>query len=149
MAKHPHKPYPSSDMPCTMQMLNLIHSDLCGPFPIATPHSKYHFVIFLDDHTNLLNLQLLATKDQALEAWTLVRKRWENHAECTVKVFCSDNGGEFISRAFTESLAAAGIERQISALYAHQQNGKAKHAIHTIEGRLFAMLETPTCHALG
>jgi hypothetical protein len=92
-------------------MLNLIHSDLCGPFPIATPHGKYHFIIFLDDHTNLLNLQLLATKDQALEAWTLVRKRWENHAERTVKVFRSDNGGEFIGRAFTESLAAAGIER--------------------------------------
>jgi len=110
MAKHPRKPYPSSDMPCAMQMLDLIHSDLCGPFPIATPHGKYHFVIFLDDHTNLLNLQLLATRDQALEAWTLVRKRWENHAERTVKVFHSDNGGEFISRAFTESLAAAGIK---------------------------------------
>jgi hypothetical protein len=25
--------------------------------------------------------------------------------------------------------------------YTHQQNGKAEHAIHTIKGHLFAMLE--------
>jgi hypothetical protein len=141
MAKHPHKPYPSSHTPHAKNMLDLIHSDLCGPFPIATPHGKHHFIVFLDDHTNLLNLQLLATKDQALEAWSIVRKKWENHAEHTVKVFRSDNGGEFISAAFTESLTAAGIERQLSAPYAHQQNWKAEHAIHTIEGHLFAMLE--------
>lgn len=75
MAKHPCKPYPSSHTPRTKNMLNLIHSDLCGPFPIATPHRKHHFIIFLDNHTNLLNLQLLAMKDQALEARSIVRKK--------------------------------------------------------------------------
>jgi hypothetical protein len=142
MAKHPRKPYPTSDTPRAAHLLDLIHSDLCGPFPIATPHGKYHFVIFLDDHSNLLNLQLLATKDQALEAWEIMCKRWENCAGRTVKVFRSDNGGEFISAAFTKVLALAGIERQLSAPYAHQQNGKAERAIRTIEGRLFALLET-------
>lgn len=37
---------------------------------------------------------------------------------------------------------SVGIERQLSIPYAHQQNGKAEWAIRTIEGRLFAMLET-------
>jgi hypothetical protein len=123
-------------------MLELIHSDLCGPFPVSTPHGKLHFILFLDDHSNLLNLQLLATKDQALDAWRIIKARWENHSGRTVKVFRSDNGGEFISKAFTEALSMAGIERQLSAPYAHQQNGKAERAIRTIEGRLFAMLES-------
>jgi hypothetical protein len=107
-----------------------------------TPHGKYCFVIFLNNNTNLLNLQLLATKDQALEAWQTVRTHWENIFERKVKVFRSDNGGEFISGAFTKALQDAGIERQRSVPYAHQQNGKAERAIRTVEGRLFAPLET-------
>jgi hypothetical protein len=128
--------------PSTTKMLQLIHSDLCGPFPIQTPHGKVHFIIFLDDFSNLLNLQLLATKDQALAAWEIVKANWENHTGLTVKVFRSDNGGEFLNAEFTTALQDAGIERQLAAPYAHQQNGKAERAIRTIEGRMFAMLET-------
>jgi hypothetical protein len=139
--KHPCKPYPSSQEPCTTHMLDIMHSDLCGPFPVVTPHGKLHFIIFLDDHTNLLNLQLLATKNQALDARKIVKARWENHLGCMVKVFHSDNGGEFVSVEFSVALQAAGVTRQLSASYAHQQNGKAECAICTIEGCLFAMLE--------
>ncbi|KIK32411.1 hypothetical protein CY34DRAFT_42364, partial [Suillus luteus UH-Slu-Lm8-n1] len=52
LGKHPRKPYPVSDSPRAANLLDLVHSDLCGPFPVATPHSKHHFVIFLDDHSN-------------------------------------------------------------------------------------------------
>jgi hypothetical protein len=95
------KPYPPSNEPQAEHMLDLIHSDLCGPFPTMTPHGKLHFIVFLDDHTNLLNIQLLATKDQSLDAWLVIKTRWENHSEHWVKRFHSDNGGEIISAAFT------------------------------------------------
>ena len=81
-------------------MLDLIHSNVCGPFPVCILHRKLYFIIFLDDHTHLANVQLLALKDQALKAWKIVQPLWENHAEHKVKVFCSDNGGEFISSDF-------------------------------------------------
>ncbi|KAG0696246.1 hypothetical protein DFH29DRAFT_1004740 [Suillus ampliporus] len=81
MAKHPHKPFVPSDELHTTHPLSLIHSNLCGPFPIMTPHCKHHFIIFLDNNTNLLNLQLLAMKYQALEAWHTVKNCWENHTE--------------------------------------------------------------------
>jgi hypothetical protein len=141
IAKHPRKPYPPSKSPRALHMLDLIHSDLCGPFPIRTPHGKLYFVVFLDNHSHLLSVQLLTSKDQVLDAWKMVQALWENHAGRTVKVFHSDNGGEFISTAFSAVLADAGISRQLSAPYAHQQNGKAERAMHTLKGRLLAMLE--------
>ena len=141
MAKHPRKLYPSSKSPRAEHMLDLIHSDLCGPFPVRTPHAKLYFVVFLDDHTHLLNVQLLATKDQALDAWRIVKSLWENHTERKVKVFRFDNGGEFISTEFTKALEEAGIEQQLTAPYAHQQNGKAERAMRTLEGHSLAMLE--------
>jgi hypothetical protein len=141
MAKHPHLPYHSSETACATHFLELIHSDICGPIPVVTPHAKCYFIIFLDDHTHILNLQLLATKDQALSAWTMVCAKWENSSGLCVKVFRSDNGGEFINDAFTSSLESAGIERQHSAPYAHPQNRKVEHIMCTIKGRMYAMLD--------
>lgn len=140
MGKHPRRPHPPSKSPRAARFLDIIHSDLCGPIPVITPHNKRYFIVFLDDHTNILNLQLLVTKDQALDAWRLVRARWETQSGSHVKVFRSDNGGEFLNAAFTADLEAAGIVRQLSAPYSHQQNGKAERVLRTIEGRMYAML---------
>lgn len=142
LGKHPRQPYPPSSSLRASHFLDLVHSDVCGPLPVLTPHGKKYFIIFLDDHTNVLDLHLLATKDQALEAWRLTRARWETRSGLRVKTFRSDNGGEFLTgTAFSAELAAAGIERQLSAPYAHQQNGKAERVIRTIEGRMYAMLD--------
>lgn len=141
MGKHPRQPFHSSEEKHSERFLDLIHSDVCGPMPVATPHGKRYFIVFLDDHTNILDVQLLATKDQALEAWRIVRARWENSSGFRVKIFRSDNGGEFIGAAFSAELVHAGIQRQLSAPYAHQQNGKAERVIRTLEGRMYAMLD--------
>ena len=34
MAKHPCQPHPPSSMPCVKHILNLVHLDVCGPFPV-------------------------------------------------------------------------------------------------------------------
>jgi hypothetical protein len=141
MAKHPRQSFPPSENSRAASMLDLIHSDICGPFPVRTPHGKLYFIIFLDDYSHLINVQLLASKDQALEAWTIIRNLWENHAGRRVKIFHSDNGGEYISAAFTKALQDAGVERQLASPYAHQQNGKAERALRTIQGCSLAMLE--------
>lgn len=111
MSKHPCCLYPPLQSPRASHMLNLIHSDLCGPFPVRIPHRKLYFIVFLDDHSHLVNVQLLASKDQALEAWRIVHTFWENHAEHWVKVFWSDNDGEFVSTAFTAALQEARIKQ--------------------------------------
>lgn len=141
VAKHPHQPFHASETGRAQKFLDLIHADVCGPIQPVTPHGKHYFVIFLDDSTHALDLQLLATKDQALAAWRTLRARWENLSGSHVKTFRSDNGGEFINEAFTADLEQAGITRQRSAPYAHQQNGKAEHVMRTIEGRMYAMLD--------
>jgi hypothetical protein len=68
IGKHPRGSHPPSESPPASRFLELIHSDVCGPLPVLTPHHKCYFIILLDDHTGVLDLQLLASKDQALEA---------------------------------------------------------------------------------
>ena len=78
IAKHPWEPYPSSNSPPTRDFLELIHSDICRPFPTLMIHGKRYFILFLDDFTNTLSVHLLANRDQAFAAWRIVQARWEN-----------------------------------------------------------------------
>jgi transposase InsO family protein len=71
----------------------------------------------------------------------MVRAKWENLSGLCIKIFRSDNGGEFINDVFTQALESAGIEHQRSAPYAHQQNRKAEQVMRTIEGQMYAMLD--------
>ena len=86
ISKPARKPHPPSETQAK-HILDLIHSDVCGPFPVHMPHGKLYFIIFLDDNTHLVNVQLLVSKDQVLEAWKIVKPLWENHAEQKVKTF--------------------------------------------------------------
>ena len=121
--------------------MDLIHSDVCGPFPIRTLHGKLYFIIFLHDHTHLVNVQLLASKDQVLEAWKIVKPLWENYVEWKVKIFQFDNSGEFINSTFRHFLHDAGISHELSSSYSHQQNSKAERALRTLQGHTLAMLQ--------
>jgi hypothetical protein len=69
LAKHPCLPFQTSKTKCAATFLALINSDVCGPIQTITPHGKHYFIVFLDDHTHALDLQLLAFKNQALDTW--------------------------------------------------------------------------------
>ena len=140
VGKHPCQPFPPSEEPWSSAFLDLVHADVAGPMPVCTPLGHHYFLVILDDFTHVLDLHLLTTKDQALDAWESTRHRWETKCSRRVKSFQSDNGGEFIGSSFVSALNAAGISHRLSAPYMHQQNGVAERIIHTIEGCLLAML---------
>ena len=56
----------------------------------------------------------------------------ERQSEHVVKVLRTDNGGEYISKAFDDFLSKNGIARQNSSPYTPQQNGVAERANRTI-----------------
>ena len=139
IGKHTRRPHPPSTS-CAPSPLELVYCNVCGPFPVRTPHEKLYFIIFLNDHTNTLDLQLLATKDQALAALQIMHPHWEKNFNRKLKMLRLDNAGEFISGAFSKYLSDHGISRQLAAPYAHQQNGQVERVIRTIEGRLLSMM---------
>ena len=140
VGKHPRKPFHPSENARSTGFLDLVHADVAGPMPVHTPHGRCYFLVILDDFTHTLDLHLLTTKDQALDAWESTRRHWETKFSRHVKEFQSDNGGKFINSAFISALDAAGISHRLSVPYMHQQNGIAEWVICTIEGRLLAML---------
>ena len=64
----------------------------------------------------------------------------ENLFEKKIKIFRSDNGGEFTSGEFKEFCKEVGIKRDLSTPYNHQQNGVAERKNRTIMEAVKAMI---------
>ena len=58
----------------------------------------------------------------------------------TIKILCTDNGGEYTSASFEEYLQNQGITHQITAPYTSAQNGKAEWLHQTLFNHAWAIM---------
>ena len=112
--------------------LEIVHSDVCGPMRTTSIGGSRYFLTFIDDFLRKVWLYTLKTKGECLEKFKEFKALAENQSGHTIKAFRSDNGGEFISKAFRRFLKKHGIERQPSIPYTPEQNGVAERANRTI-----------------
>jgi transposase InsO family protein len=77
-------------------------------------------------------LYVLKTKDECFIRFNEFKALVETQSEHKIKAFRSDNGGEFMSKAFLKFLVDPGIAKKTSTPYRPQQNGVAEHANLTI-----------------
>jgi hypothetical protein len=117
----------------------LIHVDICGPFPVLSQGCRF-FIIFLDDATNFGWTFPLKHKDEACGRFKFVVARLERQVGCKVKRVCVDGAGELSKGALEEYFKEEGIVYQVTARYAHQQNGKAERYVRTIQDRAASLM---------
>jgi len=82
-----------------------------------------YFVTYIDDFSRKVWVYLLKSKGECLENFKEFKALVETQSDHKIKVFRSDNGGEYISNGFQGFLKAHGIEKQTSTPYRPQQNG--------------------------
>jgi hypothetical protein len=83
-------------------------------------------------------------KDEALKHFAHYKAWAENFhhpAGHRIQNFRTDNGGEFLSNAFSDFLRQSGIQRQLSTAYTPQQNGVAERSMRTINDATTTMLQ--------
>ena len=73
-------------------VLDLIHSDLCGPMPKSLGGSQY-FVTFIDDHSWKMWAYTLKSKDQVLNVFKEFHTLVERQTGKKLKCIRTDNGG--------------------------------------------------------
>src|SRR5713101_719563 len=99
-----------------------VHTNLWGPSLVASLRGHKYYITFTDDHTHYSHLQILCTKDQALDAYKAFMV-WA-HTQHGVQIKClrSDHGGEYTSAAFTKFLNEQGTERRLTTHDTLQHN---------------------------
>ncbi|GAA0169316.1 transmembrane signal receptor [Lithospermum erythrorhizon] len=124
------------------KVLELIHSDICGPINPATKGGKRYFLTFIDDYSRKGWVFLLANKSEALDSVKEFKNLVETESGQVIKSFRTDRGGEYLSDAFTDFCKEHGIKRQLTTAYTPQQNGVAERRNRTIMNMVRSLLST-------
>ena len=130
--KQARRPFPTEGGTRATKILELVHSDVCGPMKTPSIGGARYFLTFIDDFSRKIWVYVLKSKSEVLARFKEWKTLVERQSEHVVKVLRTDNGGEYISKAFDDFLSKHGIARQNSSPYTPQQNGVAERANRTI-----------------
>ncbi|KAL4559836.1 hypothetical protein LXL04_031982 [Taraxacum kok-saghyz] len=120
-------------------ILDLIHSDVCGPMKTRTIGGCLYFVTFIDDHSRKVWVYTLKTKDQVLEKFKQFHALVERQTGKKLKCIRTDNGGEYIG-PFDAYCREHGIRHQKSPPKTPQLNGLAERMNRTLNERVTCLL---------
>ncbi|RDY07901.1 hypothetical protein CR513_07924, partial [Mucuna pruriens] len=77
------------------KLLELVHSNVCGPLKVKSFSDALYFVTFIDDCSRKLWVYTLKSKDQVLEKFKHFQALVKRQSGRKVKYIRSDNGGEY------------------------------------------------------
>ena len=122
--KNVKKPFPSSESKAK-EVLEIIHSDVCGPLSFNSLSGYAYYVSCIDDYSRKAWIYFLKGKNEIFSKFKEFKALVENHTEKKIKTLRLDNGGEFPSDEFKDLCKEFGIKRELSTPYNPQQNGVA------------------------
>jgi hypothetical protein len=131
--KHQRTSFPKDGATRASQLLEIVHTDVCGPMKTTSHGGAQYFLTFIDNFSRKTHVYLLQAKGEVFEKFKQYKALVENEIGHKIKVLRSDNGGEFVSKKFDAFLAECGIQRQTSAPYSSQQNGVAMIKCRDVE----------------
>lgn len=120
-------------------LLDLVHSDVCGPLKVKSFSGALYFVTFIDDCSRKLWVYALKTKDQVLDVFKEFQALVERQTGKKLKCLRSDNGGEYIG-PLDSYCKSSGIRHQRTPSKTPQLNGVAERMNRTLLERIRCML---------
>jgi hypothetical protein len=122
------------------RVLDIMHSDVCGPMSAASLSGYVYYVSFIDDCSHETWIYLLKEKNEVFGKFKDFKALVENLTERKINTLHSDNGGEFTSEEFKEYCKEVGIKREIYTPYNSQEIGIAERKNQTIMEAVKAMI---------
>jgi transposase InsO family protein len=124
------------------QPLDLIHSDLAGPFPVSSYGGSLNYITFVDDSTRCSWVRFLKKKSDATQTVKgFVAEIILQHG-VTPKAFRTNNGGEYVSQEPATYFQESGILHELRPPYSPESLGVAERLNSTIGESLRAMLNS-------
>lgn len=122
------------------RVLEIIHTDVCGPLnPISYDGSKY-FVTFMDEFTHFVMVYCIKSKDEVLCKFKDYVNLVHNKFNVRVHKLRCDNGGEFSSHEFKQFCSSEGIVLDYTTVYTPEQNGKSERLNRTLVEKMRSMI---------
>ena len=94
-------------------ILEIFHTNVCGPFSFASTKKHKYYVIFVDEFSRKCRIFFMQKNDQTFSEFYEFKALMEKYSGKQVKSLRSDNGGEYISNEFKDFCSKEGIRREI------------------------------------
>jgi transposase InsO family protein len=110
LGKNIKKAFPSSDNRA-QGILDLVHSDVCGPMSSPSLSGCLYYVIFIDDYSRKCWIYFLKAKSDTFDKFKEYKSFIEKQTGKHIRTLRTDNGGEFESLQFEDFCNEARIKR--------------------------------------
>ena len=121
----------------------LVHSDVCGPYPIVSPTGFRYFVTFVDDYSQTTLLYLMKNRSELFSHFCAFCTEIHTQFHVFVQSVRSDNAKEYVSEQFQSFMLQNGILHHTSCVDTPSQNGvaerKNRHLLEIVRALLFQM----------
>ena len=149
MGKMQRSSCPKESQHRATQLLEVIHTDLCGPMQVDSVGGSRYLITFTDDFSRYTVVYFMKNKGEVLEKFKSYTNLVENRTSrriktlniwSSVKSVRSDNGGEYLSNAFKLFCSEKGIVQELTNPYTPEQNGVSERLNRTIVEAVRSML---------
>jgi hypothetical protein len=110
LGKNIRKEFPSSDNKA-QGILDLVHSDVCGPMSSPSLNGCLYYAIFIDDYSRKCWIYFLKDKSDTFNKFKEYKAFIEKQIGKHNRILITDNGGEFESLQFEDFCKSAEIKR--------------------------------------
>lgn len=114
------------------EILQIVHSDVCGPMEKQSIGGARYFVLFIDDYSRMTFIYFMKAKSEVIHYFKEFKSMAENFKNTKIKIMRSDNGSEYCSNFFEQYLKNEGIIHQKTNPYTPEQNGLSERSNRTI-----------------
>lgn len=125
-------PFSHESQTKSKELIELVHSDVCGPFRVCSVGGSKYFVTFIDDKSRRIFIYFMKAKNEVFEKFKIYKAQVERQTGLKIKTLRSDNGREYLNNNFNSFLEREGISRQLTVPHTPQQNGVAERANRTL-----------------
>ncbi|KAF8795519.1 Retrovirus-related Pol polyprotein like [Argiope bruennichi] len=142
IAKSRHKSFKPIGKIRSIKPLELLHMDLCGPFPDVAIGGYRYFLSIIDDFSRKVTVYPIKEKTEVFKHFSNYQKRAERFLNSKVINVRTDNGLEFCHAEFESYLDDLGIKAERTNAYSPQQNGVAERYNTTAVDGIKVLLNT-------
>ncbi|KAK4402464.1 Retrovirus-related Pol polyprotein from transposon TNT 1-94 [Sesamum angolense] len=139
--KQHKKPFPSRTSWRAKAVLELIHTDVCGPMRTPSHEQNRYFILFIDDYSRMTWVYFMREKSEVFKVFKKFKNLVEKQSGRSIKVLRSDRGKEYNNSEFDKFCEEEGIEHQTTVSYNPQQNGVSERKNRTVMEMARSMLQ--------
>lgn len=122
------------------ELLERIHSDVCGPMAVSSFSGAKYFVSFIDDCSRKVFVYTMKSKSEVYAKFVDFKAYVENQLSSKIKILRSDNGKEYMNKNFEKLCAVSGIKHETTVPYTPEQNGMCERMNRTLIEKVRCML---------